>query len=162
MMIFDLRPFNEVNKPGFLQMVKTLQPKYNPGSDKYYRDLMQKTYTECRDKMMQRLVDANPQDVAMVLDGWSQFHHGYLGVNIHYINENWERKISTSEQTKTRCQGRFIKASRLFSIRASPKQHSKEYLMKVLFLLKGIKLLNTEIVEIFLFLIVTNKFSAFL
>ena len=74
-------------------MVKTLQPKFNPGSDKYYRDLMQKTYTECRDKMMQRLVDANPQDVALVLDGWSQFHHGYLGVNIHFINEDWERKI---------------------------------------------------------------------
>ena len=94
MMIFDLKPFfNDVNKPGFLQMVKTLNPKFNPGSDKYCRELMQKTYTDCRNNMMKRLVEANPQDVALVLDGWSNFHHGYLGVNIHFINEDWERVI---------------------------------------------------------------------
>ena len=93
MMIFDLRPFNEVNKPGFLQMVKTLQPKFNPGSDKYYRDLMQKTYIGCKEKMKQNLVNANPLNVALVLDGWSEFHNGYIGVNIHFITNGWERKI---------------------------------------------------------------------
>lgn len=92
MMIFDLRPFNEVNKKGFLQMVKTLQPKFNPGSDKYYRDLMNKTFKECKEKLKQNLMDANPQDVALVLDGWSQFHHGYVGINIHFITDEWVRK----------------------------------------------------------------------
>jgi hypothetical protein len=91
-MIWDLQPFNIVNQPGFLTLLKTLNPKFSPGSDKYYRDMMQKSYDGCKEKMMNILAHSNPDDITLVLDGWSQFHHSYIGVNIHFIDEDWKRR----------------------------------------------------------------------
>ena len=93
MMIWDLDPFNIVRKPGFVQLVKTFQPHFNLGSPKMYTERMAKTYDGCKEKLKGILSQTNPQDIALVLDGWSQFHHGYIGVNIHFLTESWERKV---------------------------------------------------------------------
>ena len=92
MVIWDLQPYSMVNQGGFLTLVKTLNRKFNPGTDKFYRDMMLKTYQKCKEQMMNILNDINPDNVALVLDGWSQFHHGYVGVNAHFIDDGWKRK----------------------------------------------------------------------
>ena len=92
MIIQDLKPFSEVNHGGLLQLLKFLQPKFELGSDKFYRDMMQTSYKKCRQSLQELLKKSNPQHVSLVLDGWSQFHHGYIGVNIHFIDENWKRR----------------------------------------------------------------------
>ena len=35
----------------------------------------------------------SPLVISLGLDGWSQHHHGYLGINGHYLNKEWERVI---------------------------------------------------------------------
>ena len=92
MIIWDLEAFNVVNKAGWLKMVKVLEPKFQPGSDKFYREMMQKSFASCKERMVKILADADPKDITLILDGWSQFHHGYVGVNIHFIDGKWERK----------------------------------------------------------------------
>ena len=37
--------------------------------------------------------DDNPENVAISLDAWSQYHNGYFGINCHYIDSFWKRKI---------------------------------------------------------------------
>lgn len=91
MMIQDLRPYSDIMKGGLLQLLKFLQPKFEPASDKFYREMMQASYSRCKEKVKDIINKANPAQVSLVLDGWSSYHHGYVGVNIHYINENWKR-----------------------------------------------------------------------
>ena len=92
MIIEDLRPYSDVNRGGLLQLLKTLQPKFQPKSDKYYRDMMQASYIKCKEVSQEKIRVDNPDQISLVLDGWSQFHHGYIGINVHYIDGNWERK----------------------------------------------------------------------
>ena len=92
MMIQDQCPYTDINKGGLLQLLKFLQPKFEPCSDKYYRDMMQSSYTKCKEKIQELLIEANPAQVSLVLDGWSAYHHSYVGVNVHYIDKDWVRR----------------------------------------------------------------------
>ena len=85
MIIMDLKPYSDVNKGGLLQLIKFLQPKFELGSDKLYREMMQDAYGRCRESMQKKIKDDNPEQISIVLDGWSSTHHGYVGVNVHYI-----------------------------------------------------------------------------
>ena len=44
---------------------------------------------------------ANPAQVSLVLDGWSSYHHGYVGVNIHFIDENWNFGCKKFDESHT-------------------------------------------------------------
>ena len=35
----------------------------------------------------------SPPTFSVGLDGWSEHHHGYLGINSHHLNKDWERVI---------------------------------------------------------------------
>ena len=91
MIIQDLRPYSDIMKGGLLQVIKWAQPKFEPGSDKFYRMKMEESFVRCRQAMQDKLAKDNPSSVSVVLDGWSSYHHGYVGVNIHYISEGWKR-----------------------------------------------------------------------
>ena len=91
MMIQDMQPYSDIMKGGLLQLLKFLQPKFKPGTDKFYRDMMQASYQKCKETIREMINEASPDQVSLVLDGWSAFHHGYVGVNIHYIDKNWKR-----------------------------------------------------------------------
>ena len=92
-MVLDLIPFAEVNKTGFLQMVKTLNPKSSLRSDKYYRDMLHKTYLKSTEAIKASIEKKDPNSKAVVLDGWSEFHNCYLKINLHYFTKYWTRKI---------------------------------------------------------------------
>ena len=91
MMIQDLRPYTDIMKGGLLQLLKWAQPRFEPGSNKFYRTKMQESFNKCKEAMQIKLSEDNPSNVSVVLDGWSSFHHGYVGVNIHYISDKWDR-----------------------------------------------------------------------
>ena len=91
MIIQDLRPYSDIMKGGLLQVIKWAQPKFEPGSDKFYRMKMEDAFLRCKQAMQEKVAKDKPSKISVVLDGWSSFHHGYVGVNIHYINKSWKR-----------------------------------------------------------------------
>lgn len=91
-MITDLRPYSDINKGGLLQLLKFLCPKFEPNSNKFYRDMMQSSYVQCKETIQDMINKADPGIVSLTMDGWSSQHHGYVGVNIHYIDEDWVRR----------------------------------------------------------------------
>jgi hypothetical protein len=38
-----------------------------------------------------KLAEADPGSVSIQLDGWSQHHHGYIGLLANYITKGWRR-----------------------------------------------------------------------
>ena len=92
-MLLDLVPFSEVNKPGFLRHHALLAPNFEVASATYYTSLLDPTYIKIRASLENKLISDAPQTVSIGCDGWSAFHHGYLGVNGHYLNDNWDRVI---------------------------------------------------------------------
>ena len=68
---------------------------------------------------MKRLESDNPDSVAITLDGWSAKHHGYLGINCHYLND-WKRVIFHVD-----CQP-FDESHTAVNIRGSIEEHLTE------------------------------------
>ena len=53
--------------------------------------MLDPTYDKIRAKVMSNLESDAPKTIALSLDGWTQHHNGYFGINIHYIHD-WRRK----------------------------------------------------------------------
>ena len=91
MIINDEQPFTIVNDGGFLQLLKWLQPKFSPKSDKFYREMMQDSYDKCLKQLKDKLETDKPTVVSLMMDGWSTYHNGYMGVNVTWIDTDWKR-----------------------------------------------------------------------
>ena len=57
-----------------------------------FRSLLDPTYEKIKEKLKNRIKEDNPKFCAISLDIWSAYHHGYMGINIHYIH-NFVRKM---------------------------------------------------------------------
>ena len=90
-MVIDLVPFHEVNKPGFLRNYALIVPNFEVASDKYYRDMLEPTYTKIKESLLKKLDSDAPLTISVGLDGWSAHHHSYMGMNAHYLDDNWCR-----------------------------------------------------------------------
>ena len=42
---------------------------------------------------MKKLEADAPLKISVGLDAWTSQHHGYMGMNAHYLNNDWERVI---------------------------------------------------------------------
>ena len=91
MMVLDLDPFRIVNKPGFLRHQALCVPNFEVASDKYYRSMLDPTYEKIKMSLNERLEADSPTTIAVSLDGWSAFHHRYLGMNGFYLTTDWMR-----------------------------------------------------------------------
>lgn len=91
MMILDLDPFRIVNKPGFLRLMAQTVPNLEVASDKYYRSMLEPTYDAIKMSLNERLEADSPTSISISLDGWSAFHHRYLGMNAFYLDLEWKR-----------------------------------------------------------------------
>ena len=87
----DIRPFSMVNDLGFLNYSKLLDPRFTVGSAMFYRRLLDKAFIKGKGKVQQKMAEAQPTSVSIQLDGWSQHHHGYIGLMAIYINKDWRR-----------------------------------------------------------------------
>jgi len=91
MILLDIQPWSVVNDPGFLRHHALIAPNYEIGNEKYYRSMLNPTYEKVKDAMKNLLKEKHADTVSISLDAWSSFHHGYLGMTVHFISENWER-----------------------------------------------------------------------
>ena len=91
MNILDKQPWTMVNDPGFIRLLNVLEPRFEIASDKYYREMLEPSHLAIKTKLMEMLEKDNPKTISVALDGWSAHHHGYLGINYHYITD-WKRK----------------------------------------------------------------------
>jgi len=73
-------------------MLQILKPNLEIGTDTFYGRKLEDTYERIKKKLKDTLEQDNPESIAVSLDGWSHYHNGYLGINIHYITEDWKRK----------------------------------------------------------------------
>ena len=55
--------------------------------------MMQTAYANCVNSMKEYLNQEDPAHVVVALDGWSMFHNAYLGINLHLIDSNWNKKV---------------------------------------------------------------------
>ena len=85
MMVMDLVPFYEVNKPGFLRAWNTAAPNFTVASHTYYRSMLEGTYDKIKASLQDRLATDNPPTISVGLDGWSAHHHGYDILKIYTV-----------------------------------------------------------------------------
>ena len=90
-LVLDMLPWTHVNGPGFIAHHARYSPTIEIASEKHYRDMLDPIYEEFTSKLKSQIEEDNPSTVSAMLDGWSAFHHGYLGVNVTYLHD-WKRK----------------------------------------------------------------------
>jgi len=80
-----------VNDAGFLRHHAVIAPNYEIASEKYYRSQLDPAYEKIKNALKERLLQSETEDVSVCLDAWSAFHHGYLGMTVHFISKDWKR-----------------------------------------------------------------------
>ena len=75
-MVMDLVPFREVQKPGLLRLFNTAVPTFEVASHTYYRSMLDDVYDNIKISLKKRLEKDDPASISIIMDGWSQFHHG--------------------------------------------------------------------------------------
>ena len=58
----------------------------------YFRSLLDPAYEKIKAKLKSQLKQDIPKYCAISVDAWSAHHHGYMGINVHYIH-NFVRKM---------------------------------------------------------------------
>ena len=91
MLVLDLQPWSAVNDAGFLRHHAVIAPNYEIASEKYYRSQLDPAYEKIKVALKEKLVQSETEDVSICLDAWSAFHHGYLGMTVHFISKDWNR-----------------------------------------------------------------------
>ena len=89
----EMVPISTVEKPGFTNMLRKLDPKYEAPSRKYFtKTALPSLYVETRDKLVKDLQEV--EYYSLTTDLWSSTGkiEPYLAVTVHYINKEWELK----------------------------------------------------------------------
>ena len=95
-MILDLRPFSDVNKPGFIRLCYEFDKRFDLATDNYYRNQLDPTYKKIKSKVKAVIEEDKPMTFALTTDIWSSFHHSYLGINLHYLKNFRRVKFNVS------------------------------------------------------------------
>ena len=87
----NMQPFYTVDKPGFKQMVRMLDPKYSLPSQKYCSDTeIPRLYSELKEGIVKPAVQSADYFTAAT-DLWtSSAKHSYLSFTVHFIASDWE------------------------------------------------------------------------
>ena len=88
-----MHPWSMVQDRGFVRLYKKRFPQFELASPKFYASLLDPAYSSIKETLKKQIHEDKPINIAISLDGWSQYHNNYLGVNGHYINDNWQRKL---------------------------------------------------------------------
>ena len=68
-------------------------PNFTVASDWYYRNMLDSTYEKIKTVLKEQIEMNNTEYMVISLYGWSSYHHGYLGVNVHYIHEEESHQL---------------------------------------------------------------------
>ena len=61
-----------------------------------FRSLLDSAYEKIKSKLKNQIALEKPKWAACSLDAWSANHHGYMGVNIHYIHKFVRKELNIS------------------------------------------------------------------
>lgn len=86
----DMVPFQTVERSRFKDMIKTLDPRYEPPSRKYFTEKeMPKLYGQLRERVENDLREL--KHYATTTDLWSSCTmEPYISLTIHYITDEWK------------------------------------------------------------------------
>lgn len=87
--VLDLQPFKVVEGEAFREMVSKLDPQYQVPSRETIKNAIIKSF-EDRKTVVKNFIKNIPGKVALTTDIWSSLKsEGFLGITIHFIDENW-------------------------------------------------------------------------
>jgi len=88
----DLQPLSIVSSPPFLQLFKTLDPKFTPASTSHFtRVVIPNLYEHTKSKVKDSLHKADY--LSVTTDAWSGCHkHSYISVTAHFVDCSWSLK----------------------------------------------------------------------
>ena len=87
--VLDLQPFKVVEGEAFREMVSKLDPQYQVPSRETIKKAIMKSF-EDRKTVVKNFIKNIPGKVALTTDIWSSLKsEGFLGITIHFIDENW-------------------------------------------------------------------------
>ena len=89
--VLDMDPFCLMDRPGMVFLMNSAFPKYTIRSRKYYSELLHKVYKNGKEKIKKKLDEESISTLAVQMDGWSKFGHGYVGVVLTFITKGWKR-----------------------------------------------------------------------
>ena len=55
--------------------------------------MLEPTYERIRHALSEKIKKDAPATLSIGVDGWSQFHSGYMGMNCHYLDKEWQRVV---------------------------------------------------------------------
>ena len=53
--------------------------------------MLDPAYAKIKTALKSHLNKEEVETVSVGLDAWSNFHHGYMGMTVHFITKDWER-----------------------------------------------------------------------
>ena len=88
----DLQPLSIVSSPHFLQLLKTLDPKFVPlSASQFSRVVIPTLYEKTKSKVKDSLSKAD--HLSVTTDAWTGCHNrSYISVTIHFIDGLWNLK----------------------------------------------------------------------
>ena len=89
----DLQPFTLCEKRGFKKLVAALNPHYEVAGRQYYQSRTLKAYDKAVEAVKTKLKKDSPDSITLLIDGWSSFRFGYIGLIAVYLNPNFERVV---------------------------------------------------------------------
>lgn len=86
----DMVPIYTIEKPGFIKMLQTADPRYKLLSRKYFKDVaFPRMYTETREKVAEQLEKAS--FFSTTTDLWSsRTLQPYMSLTAHYVDAEWK------------------------------------------------------------------------
>jgi hypothetical protein len=89
-LITDSLPFNVVNKKGYLKMMKTIDPAFNPPSSKSIKSSLAVAYNKGV-LQLKELLSRTCETASITTDLWtSRSNDGYIGVTLHWLSPDFE------------------------------------------------------------------------
>ena len=70
--VMDLKPFNEVYGPGFLQLLASTDPHYEVMISNFYKSCVEKAYKNAVDELKKSIGGVETTAISLQIDGWSQ------------------------------------------------------------------------------------------
>ena len=91
-LVKDMRPYSLVENAGFINLVKTLDSRYQIPSRTYFSEtLIPDLYNAEKGALMKDISSAS--SIALTTDGWtSRATESYITVTVHFIDEAWKLK----------------------------------------------------------------------
>lgn len=88
----DMRPYSVVENPGFCEMIKTLEPRYQiPSRPHFSEKVVPALYESIKNDVKLSLSQA--ERVAITTDGWTSCsNQGYVTITSHHIDPEWKMK----------------------------------------------------------------------